>query len=184
LIEGAEMAQLVRDHLQACDGFTNIASAAKRAWAAPSPCIEWDARGILEHVIGFHDVLLLRPLNAKPTRPKNDPNARWRLTVDALSLVLSRPDVLTAERESLLGYLTTEVLIHTWDLAKAAGVALTLDSRLCQIGLDRAMANPSQFEGSGMFGPPIPVPEDAALQERLVGLFGRDPDWCPTPDCN
>lgn len=34
---------------------------------------EWDARGVLEHVIGFHEVLLLlRPLGIRADRPKND----------------------------------------------------------------------------------------------------------------
>jgi hypothetical protein len=133
----------------------------------------------LEHVIGFHDVLLLRPPEAKPTRPKDDPIARWRLTVDALSSVLSRPAVLTDERERLFGYLTTEVLVHTWDLAKATGVGVTLDSRLCQIGVERATTNRKGFS-SDMFDAPIAIPEDAALQDQLVGLFGRDPNWRPT----
>jgi hypothetical protein len=133
----------------------------------------------LEHVIGFHDVLLLRPLAAKPTRPKDDPIARWRLSEDALSSALSRPGVLTAERQGLLGYLTTEVLVHTWDLAKATGVGVTLDSRLCQIGVEQATRNRNEFS-SDMFDAPIPVSEDGALQDQLVGLFGRDPNWRPT----
>jgi uncharacterized protein (TIGR03086 family) len=173
------MSDVVRDHLQACKGFAEVVGAVKNgAWNTPSPCSDWDARGVLEHVIGFHDVLLLRPLEAKPTRPKDDPIARWQLTVDALSAVLSRPAVLTAERAGLISYLTTEVLVHTWDLARATGVAVILDSRLCQIGVDRATAS-RQGMTSDMFNPPFPVPGDADLQDRLVGLFGRDPNWRP-----
>ena len=29
-------------------------------WDRPSPCADWDARGVVEHVIGFHEVLVLR----------------------------------------------------------------------------------------------------------------------------
>jgi hypothetical protein len=58
-------------------------------WDAPSPCAELDARGVVEHVIGFHDVLLLRPWTPSPTRPKDDPQTRWALTVDALFSTLS-----------------------------------------------------------------------------------------------
>jgi len=172
------MEPVVQDHLHACEAFGVVVSEVQGPWDAPTPCSEWDARGVLEHVIGFHDVLLLRPLEAKPTRPKDDPIARWRLTEDALSSVLARPGALTAEREALLGYLTTEVLVHTWDLAKATGVGLTLDSRLCQIGVERATTNRKAFS-SDMFDAPIPVPEDAALQDQLVALFGRDPNWRP-----
>jgi hypothetical protein len=39
---------------------------------------------VLEHVIGFHDVLLLRPVGLKPERPRDDPQLRWKLTYGAL----------------------------------------------------------------------------------------------------
>jgi uncharacterized protein (TIGR03086 family) len=173
------MTDVLADHRQACDGFTAAVRAAAGHWDVPSPCTEWDARDVLEHVIGFHDILLLRPLEAKPSRPKDDPQARWALTVDALFEVLNRRAVLDEKRRSLLGVLTTDVLVHTWDLGKAVGVDVTLDARLCQIGLARALANEEQFEGSDMFGPPVPVADDAGVQDRLLGFFGRDPSWLP-----
>jgi hypothetical protein len=33
--------------------------------------------------------------------------------------------------------------------------------------------------GIEVFGPEVPVPEDAPLQHRLLGFIGRDPDWAP-----
>lgn len=173
------MSSVLEDHRRSCDGFTEVVRAASGAWSNPSPCADWDARGVLEHVIGFHDVLLLRPLEAKPARPRDDPEARWSVTVEALFEALARPGALTPERSSLLGYLTTDVVVHTWDLAAAIGAAVTLDERLCQLGLDRALANRAQFEASDMFADPVPVPEDASVQDRLLGLFGRDPGWKP-----
>ena len=173
------MTDVIQDHRRASDGFTTAVRSAVGRWDAPSPCTEWDARDVLEHVIGFHDVLLLRPLEAKPDRPKDDPEARWAVTVDALFSALSRPGALNAERESLLGILTTDVLVHTWDLCRAIGVDVTLDSRLCRIGLERAVAHRNEFEASDMFGPPVPVADDASIQDRLLGFFGRDPDWSP-----
>src|ERR1700681_1802660 len=103
------MTDVIQDHRQACDGFTAAVGSAAGRWDAPSPCTEWDSRGVLEHVIGFHDVLLLRPLEAKPDRPKDDPDARWAVTVDALFSALSRPGVVDAQRGSLLSVLTTDV---------------------------------------------------------------------------
>jgi len=32
-----------------------------------------------------------------------------------------------------------------------------------------------------MFGPPVSVPDDAPVQDRLLGFFGRDPAWEPRP---
>ena len=34
-------------------------------WRRRSLCPVWDARGVLEHVIGFHKVLLLRPADVQ-----------------------------------------------------------------------------------------------------------------------
>jgi hypothetical protein len=56
-------------HLQVCQRFTEAVASAAGKWERPSPCECWDARGVVEHVIGFHDVLLLRPIGAKPQRP-------------------------------------------------------------------------------------------------------------------
>lgn len=172
------MTGVLEDHRRACDGLAEVARAADGRWNAPSPCTEWDARGVLEHVIGFHDVLLLRPLGAKPARPKDDPVERWTITVEALFGALSVPGVLD-DKSELIGVLTTDVLVHTWDLSKAVEVTASLDPRLCQTGLDRALAHREQFESSAMFAPSVPVPEEAGVQDRLVGFFGRDPAWSP-----
>jgi hypothetical protein len=31
------------------------------------------------------------------------------------------------------------------------------------------------MRSSGQFGPPVPVPDDAGVQARLLGFIGRDP---------
>jgi uncharacterized protein (TIGR03086 family) len=173
------LSEVVAQHVRACDGFARAVAWADGHWDAPSPCTEWDARGVLEHVIGFHDVLLLRPLNAKPVRPKDDPAGRWAVTADALSSALAEPGVLDAKQVSLLGALATDVLVHTWDLSRAVGQEVALDAELCEIGLERALANAEQFAASANFGLPVPVAADATVQDRLLAFMGRDPAWTP-----
>ncbi|MGO9930025.1 MAG: maleylpyruvate isomerase N-terminal domain-containing protein [Mycobacterium sp.] len=63
-------------HLAVCRRFGEAVQSAAGKWDRRSPCAAWDARGVLEHVIGFHDVLLLRPLGLKPDRPRDDPQLR------------------------------------------------------------------------------------------------------------
>ena len=36
---------------------------------------------------------------------------------------------------------------------------------------------PEPSRTPGLFGPPVPVPKDAPLLDRLLGLTGRDPAW-------
>ena len=42
-----------------------------------------------------------------------------------------------------------------------------------------AQAALEQFETSDMFGPFVEVPDDASIQDKLLGFFGRDPGWTP-----
>ncbi len=75
--------------------------------------------------------------------------------------------------------LTTDVVVHTWDVARAVGAEVVLDPELCEVGLERALANRERLVASGMFGPPVPVPEDAPVQDRLLACLGRDPSVVP-----
>lgn len=176
-----EASDFPRQHLRACAGFSRVVEQGDGRWERPSPCPEWDARGVVEHVIGFHDVLILRPLDAKPQRPKGDPTARWHATYVALSTVLGDlggdlPEAPVGFR-SLLPALRTEVLIHTWDLAKALGVEAGLDDDLCAVVLQGVEQHAGRYQASGMFGEAVALPAEAPVVDRLVALLGRDPAW-------
>jgi hypothetical protein len=42
-----------------------------------------------------------------------------------------------------------------------------------------ALSANNRSPDSGLFGPVIDVPADAAPLEHLIGLSGRDPSWVP-----
>ena len=184
------MDAIVDRHRRVCDGFAAIADAFDpERWTAPTPCSEWDARALVEHVIGFHEFLLIRPLGLRVVRPRDDPPARWRATWEALFDCLATDGVLDQPTElpgggnssarQMLGALTTDVLVHTWDLARAGGVEPHLDAELCAAALEAIMAR--DLRGNdGMIGPEVAVSGDADTQTRLMGLYGRDPAWRPS----
>ncbi len=74
-----------------------------------------------------------------------------------------------------------EVVVHGWDLARATDQpydppAPVLEGALGFVGPTVAAAP----EGTpGLFGPPVPVGDDAPLLDRLLGLTGRNPHWHP-----
>jgi uncharacterized protein (TIGR03086 family) len=73
-----------------------------------------------------------------------------------------------------------ELVIHGWDLARATGQTYAPDPAALQVSYDFLLAaaeDPSR--GGGIFGPVVPVPADAPLVARAVGLSGRDPGWKP-----
>jgi len=167
----------IGEHRRACDGFASVADAVPpNRWNAPTPCAEWDARALVEHVIGFHEVLILRPAGVRVHRPRYDAAARWRVTADAVLDTLEHGEF----DANLLAALTTDVLVHTWDLARATGVDARLDAALCTRALRNAHAQPLP-RGSGMFAAEITEPPDADDAGQLVALYGRDPSWTPPP---
>ena len=72
-----------------------------------------------------------------------------------------------------------EVLIHGWDIAVASGQPFPCDPGLLAAAYEfvQSTAEANPHGTPGLFGPPVPVPPDAPLLDRLLGLAGRDPAW-------
>lgn len=162
-------------HLLVCRRFGESVRAADGKWDHRSPCEAWDARGVLEHVIGFHDVLLLRPLGLKPDRPRDDPERRWELTYRQLEKALELD--IGADAAAMLPNVTRDVLIHTWDLARAVGADDRLDTRWCEQFFAALPNDAGALSASGMFDPPIAVAGQADVQSKLLARLGRNPGW-------
>jgi uncharacterized protein (TIGR03083 family) len=151
--------------------FQAVADAADGRWDAPSPCEDWTARGVLEHVIGFHEVLVLQPAGVEVRRPKDDVPGRWRVTFDALLVVLGADD--PPVDQPMVDALTTELAVHSWDLARAFGIDDRVEGELWAWSLAGALEGRQARAASGMFGPEVDVDENADARTRLLGLFGR-----------
>jgi uncharacterized protein (TIGR03086 family) len=73
-----------------------------------------------------------------------------------------------------------EMVLHAWDLARAIGHPYQQDPASLEACLSSlsVMYPPEDLERrKGIFGPPIDVPEDAPLVDRVVAFSGRDPKW-------
>lgn len=182
-------------HLAVCRRFGEAVRAAQGKWNRRSPCDAWDARGVLEHVIGFHDVLLLRPLNLKPDRPRDNPQLRWEMTYGQLTTAFNRATGIferivdipavgnnpatRLDARKLVPNLTRDVLVHTWDLARAVGADDRLELRWCEHFYAELPSDPEALTTSGMFNSPVAVTDEADMQSRLLARLGRDPSWPP-----
>jgi uncharacterized protein (TIGR03086 family) len=82
--------------------------------------------------------------------------------------------------QAMGGVALNEVLVHGWDLAVATGQEYRVDPASAQACLElvTVMNQPGNEElRDGQFGPVVPVPGDAPVLDRLLGLTGRDPGW-------
>jgi hypothetical protein len=85
---------------------------------------------------------------------------------------------------------SADMVMHGWDLARATGQDDTIDPAEVEGMWTGLSAMPPEFleqlrtpgafgPGVEVFGPEVTVPEDAPLQDRLLGMIGRDPAWTP-----
>ncbi|MFD9010619.1 TIGR03086 family metal-binding protein [Streptomyces sp. NPDC059552] len=73
-----------------------------------------------------------------------------------------------------------ELVVHGWDLARATGQDYAPDPAALTASHAFLLAAAEEDDrGGGIFGPVVPVPDDAPLLDRAVGLSGRDPGWKP-----
>jgi uncharacterized protein (TIGR03086 family) len=171
-------------------------------WADPSPCERWTARDVVDHIVGMHDHVLGavdRPRTPSPTVAE-DPLAAFRAARADAEAVLGDSGLGGIECDTPGGRMTVADHIdrvlsddlpqHGWDLARATGQDDTIDpedverlwrsTRAVPAELMERYRTPGAFgPGIEVFGPEVPVPEDAPLQHRLLGFIGRDPDWAP-----
>jgi len=66
--------------------------------------------------------------------------------------------------------------LRAHDIAKVIGVDAHLSDELVKEMWDAFYPQAADWRAMGVFGPEVEVPEDAPLQDRLLGLTGRQPD--------
>ncbi len=156
------------------------------SWNDDSPCPGWTARDVVGHLtewipgfFGAHGVAF----GAIPS-VDDDPVAAWIAVHDALSAALDDPSQSARTIESPFGpqsladtidmIVVGDVFIHTWDLARAAGLDESLDADQVQRMLDSMGSIPDEvLRSGGMFGPRIDVADDADDQTKLLAFVGR-----------
>lgn len=181
-------------HRAVAGAFTHLVEAT-RAWEAPAPVSGWAARDVVDHLVTWFPAFLAGGTGiALPTGPPvaDDPVGAWRTAYDAVQALLDDP--ATAGRTlsnphigdlaldvAIDRFYTADVFMHAWDLARATGQAHDLDADTCAQMLAGMEQMEEAMRGSGQYGPPVAVPDDASAQDRMLGFIGRDPAWSP-PD--
>jgi hypothetical protein len=74
-----------------------------------------------------------------------------------------------------LAEVTGDILIHTWDLAKGAGIPFHIEEKMAQEIYDRIVGEVEGWRKAGLVGPEVPVGPAAGAEDHLLGLMGRQP---------
>lgn len=163
---------------QAAAKWGEVAAQIGDRWDATTPCDGWTVRELVDHAM--HWQAQGGSILGAGTTPGDD----WSTVEPALSAALDDPANLegTAEafggmpKQQVAGFVIGDLLIHSWDLARALGVDDTLPAGAVEstlMGLQRVPD--AMLRSPNMFGPAVEVPADASAQDRLLGFVGRQP---------
>jgi uncharacterized protein (TIGR03086 family) len=169
-------------------------------WGRPTIDSEWDVGDLVDHLLDENrwvaPLLGGRSLEQAGEivvglAGESDRRMAWRSAAADAARAVSAPDALAGSVQLSRGptpaaqYITEMIFdhtIHAWDLGKAVGSDRPLPGELVSTvySILQPLGDLSQL-GGGMFAPPVTVPDDAPIVDKLVALTGRDPGQSSAP---
>ncbi|MFC7614026.1 TIGR03086 family metal-binding protein [Actinokineospora soli] len=158
------------------------------------PCTEWTVRDLVNHLTSEHfwAPYLLRGATLPEVGDRFDGDVLGPDPVDAWTRASTASRAAFHERPALTGQVHTsggpinadeyawqmifDLTIHSWDLARGAGLDDRLDPDLVMTVTDELSQYFPVWYGA-ILDHPVAVPPTAGDQDRLIAATGRHPDW-------
>lgn len=177
---------------QAIDGLDRrVQAVADDQWDRSTPCTEWDVRTLVNHVVGelrwippllagrtiadVGDELAGDLLGPQPKRAWADASHRAIETSLQQGAMDRMVHLSSGDRraDAYLAEVATDVIIHTWDLARAIGADERLDGGLVQFAQTTLQPHVEEWRAAGALGPAVEVPRGADPQSAFLAMVGR-----------
>ena len=154
-------------------------------WGAQSPCEQWTARDLLAHVVENHRGVIasVRGGESEPLGADEDPKQAWENASRAIGEITGDPEEAAKEMDGPTGkmpagqiigqFVTMDVLVHTWDLARTIGADERLDEDSVRQAYEALKPMDSMIRQPNVFGPKLEPPVDADLQTEFLYFLGR-----------
>lgn len=185
------MSENSENYRRAIDGLSAVMDQVPSGgWTAQTPCAEWTATQLVGHLIGgtgmitsvesgkapdFSDLEAAAGKDPAASYAKNRDAALALLTSDNLAKTVQGP-MGPMPLDQMIGmFLMPDVLIHTWDLAQAAGIETRLDPQLSEQVYNQLLPMDAMIRMPNVFGPKIDPPAGADAETRLIYFVGRKP---------
>jgi uncharacterized protein (TIGR03086 family) len=205
------MSEIAARYQLLSSGFlARIQAAPADRWDAASPCEGWTARDVVAHVINGHRGILamvngtppeaadgvgISGMAGAPTvEPGADLGIAFQRCRNDMHAMLTDPDraatplpggplgpVPVQQAVNIIGSL--ELLVHTWDLARAVSGDEKLDPELVARTHQALLPYYAALQATGAFRPSIPAPHGTDPQTAFLHFVGRQPAVPPTKDC-
>jgi uncharacterized protein (TIGR03086 family) len=174
---------IVDRYQDAADGFTaRLDAVADDQWDNPTPCTDWNVRQLVDHVIEIQGQI---PEGLGSSVPDGDgTQERWNRVRKAAIAALRQPGVFERTMPGRAGDVPVEMallprlsdlILHTWDLARATGGDEHVDADSAAVVLEFLKPNDEILRSSGTFGPKVDPPPGADAAVELLCFSGRRP---------
>jgi uncharacterized protein (TIGR03086 family) len=181
------MSEISERYARLANAFVDEVAAVDEAdWSNPSPCEDWTARDIVQHIVDTQGMFLGfvgREMGELPS-VDDDPVGAVKAATGRTLHDLEDPALAAETFEGMFGttsyedgvarFLCADLIVHRWDLAKATGQDTGIADE--DVAALQALAEgfPSDaMRGPGAFGPELEVAEDASAQEKVLAFLGR-----------
>lgn len=162
-----------------------VAAVPADRWDNPSPCDEWTTLGLVRHVVevqGMFLGLVGRELGDVPD-VESDPVGAFTAAAAVVQADLDDPERAGEEYEgyfgrarwedSVDGFVNFDLVVHGWDLARAAGLDGSIDPDDARRVLTHAEGLGDALRSPGVCGPALDPPDDSDVQTRMLAYLGR-----------
>ncbi|MCW2526617.1 MAG: hypothetical protein JWM76_1477 [Pseudonocardiales bacterium] len=168
---------------------SRVAVTSEASWSAPSPCDGWTARDVVAHVVtnlrALTTALRGEDFFSSFGQPvQGDIRAAWDEQCAAVSGLLRRLDDVefvpvggdSIPTHMVVDGLARDLVIHTWDLARAVGGDEDLPTEQVLTATASMDAVGPEQRRPGLYGQALPPPAAASPLVRLLALSGRAVD--------
>ena len=179
------MSQEVIDRLHhLLAGFdARVQAAPADSWSNPAPCDGWTAADVVDHVAGSAAGMAAGLTGNAPIQfDKSDVPGTWPAVRDGLLAAVDNADLSQnvpgpfgpMPAEQLIGrFMCMDILVHTWDLARAVGGDEQLDADVVASAYSGLKPMDAMIRQPGIFGPKIEPADGDDLQTEFLKFLGR-----------
>ncbi len=178
------MTELLTMWRHVADGFTErLESVGEQDWSNPTCCAKWNVAELVEHAIGAQR-MVPKALGATGAidATGGDLVLVWRTVRSGADAALAAPGVFDQQVKLPFGEMKvgdglafpmSDMLVHTWDLARAIGADDRLSVEACEKALADLEPIDALLRGPGFYGPKLEPVAHADVQDRLLAFLGR-----------
>jgi uncharacterized protein (TIGR03086 family) len=167
-----------------------VAAIEPEQWQVETPCAAWDLGTLVSHLVGgvegFSAIGRGREMSAEePSLTPTDAGAALDAAASRALEIWNREGLLDETLTTpwgempgsmIAGFFLIEVVTHSWDIIRTAGLDAAQDPDAVSAAFDLArLYADDSTRTPQLFGLEIEVPETAPTIERLAGFLGRTP---------